>query len=212
MAPKTKTDQSTPRKRTAPHVHPLMWQVLAFVKVFRETYDRKKAAIAAGYDENNAGPVASHMLKDPRVIEELSKQTLDAIARSSLSTAEMLRVLEEHMRLDVADACAPDGSLLPVAKMPKHVRQSIKEISYDAKGRRRVKFESRQGAAELLMRHRGLLKDVVEHQITVKRLETMSDDQLLNQMEADSERLRRHFEARKRLRVAVSQLPEAQKV
>ncbi len=137
----------------------------AFVREYLVDLNGKAAAERVGYSKKTAVSIASQMLKTPAVKAAVDTG-LELRASSTGIRADL--VLAELAKLaffDIADAYNLDGSLKPVAEMPVAVRAAIVGIeSVDERDKdgnllgvvRKVKFQPRISALDLLMQHLGI--------------------------------------------------------
>lgn len=204
---------TTPRRTKSQRkglINPLPWQVAKFAEAILAGKQHQEAALAAGYSASNAGAAATALMKRGDVQEALTKGALDVQARGRLTNIDLLIALESQATLDFTEVYEADGKTFRNPKhWPLHIRRAVRELEFGVGGRvEKVKFEPRQKAIELLMRHMGMLKDLtIEHVITDARLSKMSDAELLAQVEKDTETYRKHVEARDKLRLAAATTP-----
>jgi hypothetical protein len=148
------------------------------------------------------------------VQEQLQQLTLETLAGSNIRTSEVLTASAEIAYLDPA-ACfdvidtpqGPRQRLKTLTEMAPHVRRAVASV----KVRRQpggtgngaieeiieIKFWSKTEALNLLARHKGLLRDVTEHQVTVYGLLKLSDEEFDRRDRESQERFERMKEARK---------------
>lgn len=207
--------------------NPESWRLEQFVDAYRQTFDATKAAIAAGYAPSGARAQACHLLAQDKTQALLAKRALDTVAQTNVRVSDILTALMEIAYLDPAE-CFQDVSLgqkvrvelKDLQAMPKHVRRCISsfklsKIPVAAGGFMdviEVKFWSKTEALNMLGKHKGLLNDVLEVQVTAKHLEKLSDDDLVRTQREALEKLERHVEARARLRLAADNTPSVQPV
>lgn len=221
----TKVDKPRQRAQRAAHI-----DVEAFVNEFRATFDATKAALAAGYNATGATAHGSRMLRDPRVVELLSKHALDDRSIASVRVAEVIQALREIAFLDPLGAFEKVTTsafgrpyvkirLRDISDMPVEIRRAIASIkvvrrnlvSGDgvADDMYEVKFWNKNDALDKLAQHLGMLTLKVEHTISVKQLERMSDEELSVAHRDALAVWERHVQARDRMRQGIKALPEA---
>lgn len=206
-------------------------QCEAYVNVFRETFDTRKAAVAAGYSEKWATEAGSRLLRDPRIVELLAERTLADRSVTSVRVGEVIQALREIAFLDPAQCFERTEHvamgrrwvtirLKDVTEMPLEVRRAIASIkvvrrnlvSGDgiADDMYEVKFWNKTEALDKLAQHLGMLTVKVEHLITDTRLSQMSDEELATTHLEAAEKWAKHVAARERLRASTAALPEAE--
>lgn len=203
-----------------PDVAPTPEQVARFVGEYRISFNATRAAIAAGYKATSASSAGSRLLGLGVVQELLQRATLDTLADANVRTRDILTGLMEIAFADPAEAFDAHGRLLPIHQMPRGIRRAIAATKTTkmnfVKGDGlqedvvEVKFWPKVQALEVLAKHKGLLKEIVEHQITVRQLEKLSDEELIEKRRQATEKLERHLAAQARLRSAAKALPPAQ--
>lgn len=133
------------------------------------------AARRMGIGASSSRSEASRMLAEPEVqelIQDLLKERKEA---AKIDAEKVLADLAQLATFDPAAAYDPDSNqLLPIHEMPVHVRKAIAGVEvfeeFDGRGPERkhvgntvkVKFADRGAYLERLMKHLGLLKEVVE--------------------------------------------------
>lgn len=200
----------------------------AFVNRFRETFNVKEAALAAGFAESGAMAHGSRMLRDPQVVELLARLTLNDRSVTSVRVGEVIQAMREIAFLDPLGAFEKVEvvsfgrkyvkiRLRDISDMPLEVRRAIASIkvvrrnlvSGDgvADDMYEVKFWDKNQALDKLAQHLGMLTLKVEHTVTAKHLEQMSDEDLATAQAEALERWRRHVQVRDRMRG----LPDAER-
>ena len=86
--------------------------------------------------------------------------------------------------VDPVDAYDKHGKLLPIRKMPAHVRRAIQGIDTDTLGVKKLKFVPREKAIELLGRYLKMFTDKIEHSHKVTLEDLVSGS--MNTPKADS--------------------------
>jgi hypothetical protein len=199
-------------------VHPLPWQIAAFVAEYARSFRPGKAAIAAGYSPKNAASAGSHLLNRGEVQEALAKHALETAAAAEISTRQVLQNMAAMANLDPAEFFkpGPDGKPVfrSVCEMPPHVRKCLKSIQVVRRNVAggdgmteeilKLEWESPKDANRLLMQHLGLLVEKVEHQVTLHALSKLSDEEF-DRVDRES---RARFEAALAERRRMGLLPE----
>jgi hypothetical protein len=139
-----------------------------------------KAAIAAGYPERSAGPVACELLGRPRVREYMRelKAGQDAMIRAQTGekTEEIIQDLLEESIANRADAFNPDGTVRPIDEWPEALQKSLTSIDIkelwgkDEFGDKvqvgrivKIRFDSKRQAQDMAMKVLGTYAPV-QHQ------------------------------------------------
>ena len=127
-----------------------------------------QAAIRAGYSPDRARVTASELLADEEIqnriaeLAEARNQKLEIDANTII--IELLRMLTA----DVAQALNEDGTVKPVHEIPIDVRRAISSFEQEETGsaktivRTKIRFWSKEKAAELLGKHLTLFKEVLK--------------------------------------------------
>jgi hypothetical protein len=210
--PDAKAKQGKPKVR----LNPTHWQVMAFVNMYRLHLNTRLAAIAAGYAPSNAAAAGSHLLNVPKVQEALSRAALEDFSLTTVRTADILRAASEIAYSDPIDYFDEHGNLLDICRMPRHARRAIASVKVkrenlgtkDGKTDQviEIKWWPKRDGIDLLARHKGLLRDIVEHQVTVTAITKMSDAEF----EAFDRKAREQYERALELRRRAGLLPPAQ--
>ncbi len=143
------------------------------------------AAEAAGYqrDKGNASRLFRRADVAARVAELMGK----AAERTQISVAEVLDNMARIARADLRELYRPDGSLKPIAEWPEDAALAVAGVEtseiYRGAGKKRkvvgvthkVKLWDKTKALDLLGRHFGMLKKVVEIKTP---LSDVTDDEL----------------------------------
>jgi len=126
------------------------------------------AAIAAGYSVERARITASELLAEPEIQDRIAElcearnQKLEVDAETII--IELLRMLTA----DVALALDDNGAVKNIHDIPIDLRRTIASFEIDTIGsaqtvtRTKVRFWSKEKAAELLGKHLTLFKDVLQ--------------------------------------------------
>ncbi len=219
------------RTNTKIRVGPDSLQVRAFVAEYLRSFNASKAALAAGYSQRNAGHAGWALMRDPAVEQALAEASLDAQADVQVRTADVLRGLMEIANANIADvlragASSKHGrfsmSYQAFLELPEAVQRTVASVKVTQKnlvaGDRinddviEFKLWNRLQALEILAKHKGLLKEVVEHQVVVKELERLPDEELGAKHRELVTQWEAHVEARKKLRGGLKALRAAETV
>jgi len=126
-----------------------------------------QAAIRAGYSEKTARFTGSRLLTNNNVqtlVKHLFKQVLE---RNKATVDELIDILSNQVRFDIAELYEPNGSLKNIHDIPLKIRQSLEEITADelfigsGEDRRvigvtkKIKTVKRLDAVKLLMQYFG---------------------------------------------------------
>lgn len=149
-----------------------------FVQEYLLDGNAKQAAIRAGYSAATAEQSGSRAYRTKAVREAIDAAEQARAVRVGLTQDDVLRVLKRHLNADPRQAFDENGRLLPVHQLPDDVALSISALESeelnigDGHGGtipigqvRKVKWWSKDKALELAMRHLGMLKDRVEHEV-----------------------------------------------
>ncbi len=178
---------------------PLTAKVRRFVEEFALHRNGARAARAAGFAARSAAVTASRLLRKANVQEALCEIDAEIAARSRITRDEILELTTRIAKLDPLRACDESGQLLPIHKMPVDVRTAIASMEIDevqdrsasaqlsfalmdADGKpvpvtvrtRKVKFNDRLKALDLLGRHEKLWADELNVNLSDELLERLS--------------------------------------
>ena len=113
-------------------------------------------------------------MKDDGVKEAIREQVESSAMRTRITADRILAELFRMAVVDVGEAFAEDGSLLPISEIPTDLRRCISGIEvseiweYDGKVRtqvgvlKKVKFVSKEKGLEMLAKHLKLLTEKFE--------------------------------------------------
>ena len=147
-----------------------------FVAHYCETWNATEAAERAGYKGTRAalGVTGHDNLKNPKIAEAI-QQHIEAI----MPAGEVLQALAEIARgsmEDIIDADTGTVDLWKAAKNKKmHLIRKFTRSDSESGSRVSVELYSRKDALELLGKHHGLFKDVIDIRFDASQ---MTDDQL----------------------------------
>lgn len=140
-----------------------------FAEHYARTGNGAESCRLAGYANKAARIAAQQVLSNSNVValvDELRKERLEQLG---VRPDRVLEELAASAFVDPKDAFDDDGDLLPVRRMPHHVRRAIKKIRirehYDKKTGEQIgrdvdiEFNDKLRSNEILGRHLGILKE-----------------------------------------------------
>lgn len=156
----------------------------AFCLEFMRDLNATQAAIRAGYSPDSAKQIACETLTSHDVQARIAELQAERSKRVKIEVDDVLIELWRMLTADVSDAFDEHGALKPISKIPLDLRRTIagfdNEEIFAGKGDhrervgtlRKVRFWSKEKAAELLGRHLAMFTDKlkVEDSDLVKRL------------------------------------------
>ena len=123
------------------------------------------AAQRAGY----ANVVSAYeLLAMPKIQERIAVANAERLKRVQVSADDIVRALKIMLETDPLKYVNEDGSVKTLAEIPEEARLAIASFEVDTVGsaktvtRTRVKFWSKEKAAELLGKHLTLFKEVMK--------------------------------------------------
>lgn len=140
----------------------------AFVREYLKEQHVTKAAIKAGYAEKSAHVTGSRLLKNPKIMDALSKAQGKAMDKVDIQVSHVLRVIKSILTFDPRDLYYPDGSVKPPNEWSDDVALAVQgfeamelfEGTGDSKHAfgmiKKVKLADRMKAAELLVKVLGM--------------------------------------------------------
>ena len=173
--PKRKRTKTWPKRKPGPKPRPVPRQMtarqLAFCREYLKDYIGGKAAIRAGYSRKGADQQASALLRNPKVTKELGRLAAQVKKKAELSAVQVLESVTMVALGDMRDLFERDDrgrSKLKEVLDLSHAAQALLAGYTEKDGRIELKLENRTRSKEMLMKHLGLLKEVV-------RLESASE-------------------------------------
>jgi phage terminase small subunit len=133
-----------------------------------------RAAIAAGYSRKTARSIGAENLTKPDIAAEIEKGLNAQMEKAKLRAEHVLTEISKIAFVSLADAFAPNGSLLPLKDMPEDLRAALSTIEsqdlFSGRGPRRkkigetkkVKIHGKIEALRLLAQHFNLLTESPE--------------------------------------------------
>lgn len=138
-----------------------------FVAEYLKDLNATQAYIRAGYAAKAANKNGPALLSRPRVAAAIQAAHQRQIERIEINADQVLRELALIAFADVAQACHDDGTLRPLSEMPASIRRTIvgletAEVADLGTINRKVKFERKIPALELLGKYLGMWTERVE--------------------------------------------------
>lgn len=130
--------------------------------------NQTKAAIYAGFSEKSAYARGSELVKDRKVSELLEARRAEQLAKSKLTSDEVLQSLARDVRFDPAKLYDKEGNLLPLDQIDEDTRVCIRGVEvfeeFEGRGKekefigytKKVKYPEKTAAREQAMKHFGL--------------------------------------------------------
>ena len=144
---------------------------LAFCREYLKDYIGGKAAIRAGYSRKGADQQASVLLRNPKVMKELGRLSAQVTKKAELTAVDVLASVTAVALGDMRELFDPGAhgrARLKDVLALTHQAQALLAGYSEKDGRIELKLENRTRSKEMLMKHLGLLKEVV-------RLESASE-------------------------------------
>ncbi len=152
----------------------------AFVREYLVDLNASGAYVRAGYSPISADTNSSRLMQDPAIQDAIASAMKARSERTHIKADEVLELLAEACRVDVADMFEEDGSLVPFKRMPKAARRTIsgfkvkETYDMDAEGKKvndgriiEVKLKDGMQALAMAMKHLGIAgADVTKHDVT----------------------------------------------
>lgn len=146
-----------------------------FVREYLVDLNSTQAAIRAGYSERTAKQQGSRLLTNDDVQAAIAEAMKARATAVDISAEEVLRMLADEARADLADLYDDKGNLLPIRDWPRAWRrglvvgiESFEEFEGFGEDRkfigmtRKVKLSDRIKHKELIGRHLGMFVDKTE--------------------------------------------------
>ena len=114
------------RKKSAPRK--LTPKQARFAAEYLVDLDASRAAVAAGYSQKAAGQIGYQLLQKNLVQVAIAKGQAEKAKRINISADRVIQELSLIAFADIKDAFDDDGTLLPIPKMPEHIRRAIAGI------------------------------------------------------------------------------------
>ena len=169
-------------KRVPP---PMTARQLAFCREYLKDYIGGKAAIRAGYSRKGADQQASVLLRNTKVAKELARLAAQVKKKAELTAVAVLESVTAVALGDVRDLYEPDdfgrSKLKEVCDLTHQAQAMVAGVTH-RDGTVELKLESRTRSKEMLMKHLGLLKEVVRLE-TASEL-TVEEEEIISKMTA----------------------------
>jgi len=125
--------------------------------------------LAYGASDKSAEANGPRLLKNPHVAEYLATKRQAAEEKADVSEERILREVAAIAFLDPAEYFDPHGNLLPIHEMPERARRALASVEVTTMGKdaealvTKIRNWDKKGSLELLMKHKKMLTDKVEH-------------------------------------------------
>lgn len=134
--------------------------LLPMHRVFVEYYmsmnmNGRRAALATGYAESNAGQYASYLIQRPDIKAAIARRMKDKI----MSAEEVLLRISAVARVDLTPALRDNGTVDIVKLKELGLSEHLTEIGFDSQGNVKVKVADKLGALTTMARAHRLLGD-----------------------------------------------------
>jgi phage terminase small subunit len=129
------------------------------------------AAIVAGFSKKTAYSIASRLLKDVEVQQEIDARRAVLADKFALRTEDVVRELAKIVYADPRKAFGKDGNLLPVSEWPDEVAAMVASVEteelFEGQGpgrkhigyTKKIKLWDKNSAIDKAMKHLGLFKE-----------------------------------------------------
>lgn len=139
-------------------------------KAFVEAYfangeNALQAAITAGYAPRSAGVTGSQLLKDPRVLAEVSKRRTEIVAALELSTERTIKEVSRLAFCDPRKLVHEDGRLKQLHELDDDTAAAIASVEVDKDGGIKYKFWDKNSAIEKAAKVQGLYQKDNEQKV-----------------------------------------------
>jgi phage terminase small subunit len=168
---------------------------MRFIHEYLKDLNASKAAIRAGFSVKNADVVGPKLLTIASVRKEIDAAIARREHRLNLQADDVVRELHRAATVDVAHAFDRNGALLQLHEMSEDVRRAIVSVEVDemkdSDGNvygytRKVKFNDKLRALELLGKHLGMFVERHEHEAGAELLALLkSAPEQMKQIAAD---------------------------
>ena len=145
-----------------------------FIKEYLKDKNATKAAQRAGYSKKTAGKIGSENLSKPEIKKEIEKGLQRVADKAELKASDVLAEIRKLAFMNVSKAYDDKGNLKHPMDLPEDLQCSLQSLEvYDefaGKGKdrekigetKKVKFNDKVRALEMLAKHFKLLTDVSE--------------------------------------------------
>lgn len=166
---------------------------ILFVEEYLKDLNATQAAIRAGYSEKTAGQIGEENLKKPEIRKAIDEAMLERSKKTSITQERVLEALGQIAFGDPRTLYDGNDNLLPVSQLSDEAVSLIagfdvsvirgKNKDDDDEFVKKVKFNDKLRALELLGRHLGMFKD---------KIEVSGNVGLADRMSKARERLKKH--------------------
>lgn len=155
----------------------------------RQNGNATEAAKAAGYSKKTAYSQGGRLLRHVEVKRLITELQAKQLAKVDASAERVKQELARIAFVDIGEAFTEDGALRPLHEMPEDVRRVVSAVDVEAlfEGRgeereqvgtvRKLRLWSKTEALNLLAKHHGMLRDVVESTVR-HELGDVSDEEV----------------------------------
>ena len=159
-------------------------------KLFVEAYfanggNALQAAISAGYAKNSAGVTGAKLLKDPRVLAEVTRRRTELVANTELNTEQTIREVARLAFSDPRNIVNDDGSIKRLHELDADTAAAVASYEVDKDGVIKYKFWDKNSALEKAAKVQGLYeKDNEQKPAAVTNVTTVKVSGLSDAIEA----------------------------
>lgn len=130
-------------------------------KAFVEAYfanggNALQAAISAGYAKNSAGVTGAKLLKDPRVLAEVTRRRTEIVANTELNTEQTIREVARLAFSDPRNIVNSDGTVKKLHDLDADTAAAVASYEVDKDGVIKYKFWDKNSALEKAAKIQGL--------------------------------------------------------
>ena len=133
-------------------VAPLTVHHQKFVDAYMEMRVATQAAVAAGYNSNRG----TDLLARPDVQAEINRRLAKIRKEVEITEANLAREMALIAFVDPGDMFDADGCLLPLCRMPGHMRRAVASYERDKDGCVKIRLHPKLQALEALGKYRGM--------------------------------------------------------
>lgn len=142
---------------------------IRFAQEYAIDLNGQAAAIRAGFSAKTAGVKAAQLLKLPHVQAEIQRITDRHAGKLGVKLERVLQELALIAFVDPGDFYGPKGELLPINKMPEHVRRALHGFDVE------VLVSRLATVTKIRYEKRAALHDLLEH-LAPRRVELTGKD------------------------------------
>lgn len=153
-----------------------------FIQEFMVDLCAGKAVVRAGYSPRGAYVHGCRLLRNPKIRQAIDQAIEQQSERTGIKSDAVLRHLMEIASVDIAEIFDEAGELLPLRKIPPHVRRAIAGIDtedlFEGRGKdrrkvgrvRKVRLWDKVKALESLGKHLKLFAERIELSTSLEEL------------------------------------------